>query len=39
MALRTAFTELSSLQQPIALAPMGGASGEVALARAANHGT
>ena len=37
MALRTAFTELFSLQHPIALAPMGGASGG-ALAAAVSHG-
>ena len=37
MALRTAFTELFSLQHPIVLAPMGGASGG-ALAAAVSHG-
>ena len=38
MALRTAFTELFSLQHPIALAPMGGASGGALAAAVSNAG-
>ena len=38
MALRTAFTELFSLQHPIALAPMGGASGGALAAAVSNGG-
>ena len=38
MALRTAFTEFFSLQHPIALAPMGGASGGALAAAVSNGG-
>ena len=38
MALRTAFTELFSLKHPIALAPMGGASGGALAAAVSNGG-
>ena len=38
MALHTAFTELFSLQHPIALAPMGGASGGALAAAVSNGG-
>lgn len=38
MALRTAFTELFSLRHPIALAPMGGASGGALAAAVSNGG-
>lgn len=38
MALQTAFTELFSLRHPIALAPMGGASGGALAAAVANGG-
>jgi nitronate monooxygenase len=38
MALRTAFTELFSLRYPIALAPMGGASGGALAAAVSNGG-
>ena len=38
MALRTAFTELFSVQYPIALAPMGGASGGALAAAVSNGG-
>ena len=38
MALRTAFTGLFSLQHPIALAPMGGASGGALAAAVSNGG-
>src|SRR5215467_5934517 len=38
MALRTAFTELFSVQYPIALAPMGGVSGGALAAAVANGG-
>jgi nitronate monooxygenase len=38
MALHTAFTELFSLQHPIALAPMGGASGGALAAAVSNAG-
>src|SRR5215470_8253326 len=38
MALRTAFTDLLSLQHPIALAPMGGASGGALAAAVSNGG-
>ena len=38
MALRTAFTELFSLQHPIALAPMGGMSGGALAAAVSNAG-
>src|SRR5215469_11429884 len=38
MALRTAFTELFSLDYPIALAPMGGASGGALAAAVSNGG-
>ena len=38
MALRTAFTELFSLDHPIALAPMGGASGGALAAAVSNGG-
>jgi len=38
MALRTPFTELFSLQHPIALAPMGGASGGALAAAVSNGG-
>jgi nitronate monooxygenase len=38
MALRTAFTEVFSLQHPIALAPMGGASGGALAAAVSNGG-
>src|SRR5262249_60875195 len=38
MALRTAFTELFSLQHPIALAPMGDASGGALAAAVSNGG-
>jgi nitronate monooxygenase len=38
MALRTAFTELFSLQHPIALAPMGGSAGGALAAAVSNGG-
>ena len=38
MALRTAFTDMFSLQHPIALAPMGGASGGVLAAAVSEAG-
>jgi NAD(P)H-dependent flavin oxidoreductase YrpB (nitropropane dioxygenase family) len=38
MTLRTAFTELFSVQHPIALAPMGGASGGALAAAVSNGG-
>jgi nitronate monooxygenase len=38
MTLRTAFTELFSLQHPIALAPMGGSAGGVLTAAVSNGG-
>ena len=38
MTLRTAFTDLLSLQYPIALAPMGGASGGALAAAVSNGG-
>jgi nitronate monooxygenase len=38
MTLRTAFTELFSLQHPIALAPMGGSAGGVLTAAVSNAG-
>jgi nitronate monooxygenase len=38
MALRTAFTDIFSLQHPIALAPMGGASGGALAAAVSNGG-
>jgi nitronate monooxygenase len=38
MALRTAFTELFALEHPIALAPMGGASGGALAAAVSNGG-
>jgi nitronate monooxygenase len=38
MALRTAFTELLGLGQPIALAPMGGSAGGALAAAVSNAG-